>query len=160
MVQRAGVNKLHTTAAQVSVHIRDFKHDANLLRSIRGLDEIIHHTPLNREDEEWLVQNRMAFSVSDRSLLFFFFVSFQLTFGLSCQNFATVHVRYHRGAVNSEIGAGFTNTFVDLHVTDRQQICRVCSYFILWELFVHPLVVRLQERQYERVGALDSNNFT
>lgn len=72
MVQRAGANKLHTTAAQVSVHIRDFRHDANILHSVKGLDEIIHHTPLSREDEEWLVQNRMAFSVSGHSLVLSF----------------------------------------------------------------------------------------
>lgn len=81
MVHRAGVNKLHTTAAQISVHIRDFKHDANLLHRVRGLDEITHHTPLNREDEEWLVQHRMNFSVSNYGL--FFFVSFSLTFSSS-----------------------------------------------------------------------------
>jgi len=72
MVQRAGANKLHTTAAQISVHIRDFAHDANLLHSVKGLEEIIHHTPLNHEDEEWLVRNRMAFSVSNYSLPFCF----------------------------------------------------------------------------------------
>jgi len=157
MVQRAGVNKLHITAAQVSVHIRDFKHDANLLRSIRGLDEIIHHTPLNREDEEWLVQNRMAFSVSDHSLLFFFFSFPSHSPLVSLANFfAPVHVWYHRGAADLEVSAGFTNTFVDLHATDRQPICRVCSHFIL---FVHPPIVRLQEHQRECVGALDSNCF-
>ena len=71
MVQRAGVNKLHTTAAQISVHIRDFSHDANILHSVRGLEEIIHHTPLNHEDEEWLVRNRMTFSVSNHPFSFF-----------------------------------------------------------------------------------------
>jgi hypothetical protein len=74
MVHRAGVNKLHTTAAQISVHVRDFKHDANLLHRVRGLDEIIHHTPLNREDEEWLVQHRMTFSVSNHGLSLFVFL--------------------------------------------------------------------------------------
>ena len=84
MVQRAGVNKLHTTAAQISVHVRDFKHSANLLRTVKGLDEIIHHTPLNREDEEWLVQNRMAFSVSNRALSFFLFSSRLRASSLQC----------------------------------------------------------------------------
>lgn len=70
MIQRAGANKLHTTAAQITAHIRDLKHSANLLHSIKGLTEIVHHTPLNREDEEWLVQNRITFSVSDRALSF------------------------------------------------------------------------------------------
>ena len=67
MVQRAGANKLHTTAGQISMHIRDFAHDANLLHSVKGLEEIIHHTPLNHEDEEWLVRSRMGFSVSNYS---------------------------------------------------------------------------------------------
>ena len=65
MIHRAGVNKLHTAAAQISVHVRDMKHDANLLHRIRGLEEIVHHTPLNREDEEWLVQNHIPLSVSN-----------------------------------------------------------------------------------------------
>ena len=65
------MNKLHTTATQISVHVRDLKHDANLLHRIRGLDEIIHHTPLNREDEEWLVQNRIPISVSNRPFSWF-----------------------------------------------------------------------------------------
>ena len=73
MVHRAGVNKLYTTAAQISVHVRDFKHDTNLLHRIRGLEDITHHTPLNREDEEWLVQNRIPFSV--RNLPFSLFLS-------------------------------------------------------------------------------------
>ena len=67
MIQRAGVNKLHTTSARISVHIRDFGHNLNLLHSARRLDEITHYTPLDREDEEWLVQNRIAFSVSSCS---------------------------------------------------------------------------------------------
>ena len=71
MIHRAGVNKLHTTAAQISAHIRDLKHNANLLHRIIGLDEIIHHTPLNREDEEWLVQNRIPVSVSSRPFSLF-----------------------------------------------------------------------------------------
>lgn len=73
MVQRAGANKLHTTASQVSIHIRDSMHDANLLHLIRRLDEITHHTPLTHQDEEWLVQNRIAFSVSSYSLSSFHF---------------------------------------------------------------------------------------
>lgn len=76
MVRRAGVNKLHATAAQISIHIGDFRHDPNILHSVKGLDEIAHHTPLNREDEEWLVQNRITFSVSALSL-------FPPAFGLS-----------------------------------------------------------------------------
>ena len=78
MVQRAGVNKLHTAAARISVHIGDFRHDANLLRNIRRLDEITHYTPLNREDEEWLAQHRFTFSVSSRS--FSYRILFPLTF--------------------------------------------------------------------------------
>ena len=74
MVQRAGANKLHTTAAQISVHVRDFAHNANILHSVRGLQEIIHHTPLSHEDEEWLVRNRMAFSVSNHSFPLFVFL--------------------------------------------------------------------------------------
>ncbi|KAF9653331.1 acetyl-CoA synthetase-like protein [Thelephora ganbajun] len=62
MIQRAGVNKLHTTATQISVHIRDFRHNPNILHGVRGLEDITHHAPLNREDEEWLVQNRIPFS--------------------------------------------------------------------------------------------------
>ena len=92
MVHRAGANKLHTTTAQVSVHIRDFKHDANLLHRVKGLDEITHHTPLNREDEEWLVQHRMAFSVSNHRHPSFVFLP--LTFSPSRAVFFPVHVRY------------------------------------------------------------------
>lgn len=63
------MNKLHTTSAQITIHIRDFRHDANLLHNVKGLDEITHHTPLSREDEEWLIQNRMVFSVSNPCFL-------------------------------------------------------------------------------------------
>jgi len=105
MVQRAGVNKLHTTAAQISVHIRDFAHDANILHSVKGLEEIIHHTPLNHEDEEWLVRNRMAFSVSNYSPSVYFLPANPRS--------APVHVWYHRGATGLEICAGLANTFVD-----------------------------------------------
>jgi hypothetical protein len=81
MVRRAGANKLHATATQISAHIGDFRHDANILHSVKGLDEITHHTPLNREDEEWLVQNRITFSVS---ILSSFRIDFQ---SFSCYSF-------------------------------------------------------------------------
>ena len=93
MVQRAGVNKLHTTAAQISVHIRDFMNDPNLLHSVKGLDEITLHTPLGHGDEEWLVQNRMTFSVS--SLSFSFFVFFPPTFDRPDDVLVPVHVWHH-----------------------------------------------------------------
>ena len=88
MVRRAGVNKLHATAAQISVHIGDFRHDPNILHTIKGLDEIAHHTPLSREDEEWLIQNRITFSVSALpclpptfGLFFTMLLSLQCTYG-------------------------------------------------------------------------------
>jgi hypothetical protein len=98
MVRRAGVNKLHTTATQISVHIRDFRHDTNLLQIVKGLDEITHHTPLVREDEEWLIQNRMTFSVSKRA-------SFPLPCGPQGVFFILVYVWYHRGAADFDVGA-------------------------------------------------------
>lgn len=75
MVRRAGANKLHTTATQISVHIKDSRHDMNVLHSLKGLDEVTHHAPLTREDEEWLIQNRIIFSVST-------LIVFPLTFAL------------------------------------------------------------------------------
>ena len=153
MVRRAGVNKFHATAAQITVHIGNFRHDANVLRSVKGLDEITHHTPLNREDEEWLIQNRMNFSVS--ALPFFP----RLLLALLTKSYILVHIRYHRSTTCFDINRGLTNAFIDIHAADRRTVCRVRPHLILREFFVQPPIVRLQERQHERVGARDSGKF-
>jgi hypothetical protein len=84
MVQRAGANKLHATATQISAHIRDFNHNPHIFQSFRSLNEIIHHTPLNYEDERWLIQNNMAFSVSILSSFRIDFQSFSQCYSFKC----------------------------------------------------------------------------
>lgn len=66
MISRGGVNRLHRSTSLLASDIREFRKDRNLAQLLSGLDEILQGGKmLEREDEEWLIQNRLPLTVSE-----------------------------------------------------------------------------------------------
>lgn len=66
MISRGGVNRLHRSTSLLASDIREFRKDRNLAQLLSGLDEILQGGKmLEREDEEWLVQNGLPLTVSN-----------------------------------------------------------------------------------------------
>lgn len=64
MIKECGVNRIVLYASFLSDHIRQARHDPNVLDLLRGCKQILHTgVSLNPIDEQWAYQNGLPITV-------------------------------------------------------------------------------------------------